>query len=699
MKFNKITYHNYRCFKDSEIDFRVSKDKNIVLIVAPNGGGKTEIAFSFWWVLYGFDFKSLKGKKATPYALNSTLYKKLQNSEQGAIQECSVKLEFETDEGLVYTIVRKGIFQKKNSIVESEELRLSYVDKFGVSSLPITDSNEVLHILSQIIPEKILAGLIFDGERMQQMSGDEDQKAREAIEGVIKHVTNEALFELCKNDFVKIHSNNNKELRVLAKKLGKEEVSSVESEIQVTEQEIMEYETRLSAEEENLKESTDNISSIKQQLEQHQDSKKFELLRQSYEKDLKKSERQLAHAIETFYKDLDKGYLFITPKLLNDTRESLETYDVPSGLTTHAVRSILKRDRCICGNPLNDEERTLLESLLLTLPPDNISTTILENVKAIEGAMQDASELVSRTYEDLSKCESEILDLKQKIAEISPQIMKGSPSLIRELEGSLSSYIIKKDKAEKKIEEYSKKLDEFKKRYEKLLLIRDSKTELDTRYGYFTRKDKFTKRCLEALAMIDENNKILSLQDINARINNSYSLLSSDYKMGRRLYIVTYDKKARYGMITYTQNNIEKLYGDNGAEVVSWRQSGLSEQEILEQLIIKDGITGSTGQNKVNSLAFAKAILDYSSEERDENNIVEITRSYPFLIDSPFTELDGANQVNIAENIRMFSGQIILLASQISMSGITDSIYPFVNKFYEIEKTTSEQTTINRKVI
>ena len=27
------------------------------IYLTPNGGGKTEMLFSFWWVLYGFDFK------------------------------------------------------------------------------------------------------------------------------------------------------------------------------------------------------------------------------------------------------------------------------------------------------------------------------------------------------------------------------------------------------------------------------------------------------------------------------------------------------------------------------------------------------------------------------------------------------------------------------------------------------------------
>ena len=63
MKFLRIKYENYRCFKEVELSFKTQDAKNIALIVAPNGGGKTEMLFSFWWVLYDFNFKDLKARK------------------------------------------------------------------------------------------------------------------------------------------------------------------------------------------------------------------------------------------------------------------------------------------------------------------------------------------------------------------------------------------------------------------------------------------------------------------------------------------------------------------------------------------------------------------------------------------------------------------------------------------------------------
>ena len=75
MRFRKIKFYNYRCFLNGELEFVETGDKNINLILGNNGAGKTEVLFAFWWLLYGFNFRQLKNKDATPYALNFSLYK------------------------------------------------------------------------------------------------------------------------------------------------------------------------------------------------------------------------------------------------------------------------------------------------------------------------------------------------------------------------------------------------------------------------------------------------------------------------------------------------------------------------------------------------------------------------------------------------------------------------------------------------
>ena len=97
MRFRRITFKNYRCFVDGSVSFEENNSKNINLLIGPNGGGKTELLFAFWWVLYGFDFRSLQNKEATPYALNCDAYRILEDGTDGLSNSCTVTLEIENN--------------------------------------------------------------------------------------------------------------------------------------------------------------------------------------------------------------------------------------------------------------------------------------------------------------------------------------------------------------------------------------------------------------------------------------------------------------------------------------------------------------------------------------------------------------------------------------------------------------------------
>ena len=153
MRFNKISFENYRCFLNGSIDFEKSPGKNMTILIAPNGGGKTETLFAFWWALYDYDFSKLTNKEQTPYALNSGLYRKLEQSEVGSSEKCSVTVEFE-DNGISYQVKKWCEFRKTDKQVRVEEYReFSYYKDNGELSLPQRDSEIINKCLTRIIPK------------------------------------------------------------------------------------------------------------------------------------------------------------------------------------------------------------------------------------------------------------------------------------------------------------------------------------------------------------------------------------------------------------------------------------------------------------------------------------------------------------------------------------------------------------------
>ena len=72
---------------------------------------------------------------------------------------------------------------------------------------------------------------------------------------------------------------------------------------------------------------------------------------------------------------------------------------------------------------------------------------------------------------------------------------------------------------------------------------------------------------------------------------------------------------------------------------------------------------------------------------------LRVSHDYPFLIDSPFTELSGENPANVAKNMHSFANQIILMADEISYGGVKNWIAPFVCSKIELLKNKEEGIT------
>lgn len=695
MKFCSIKYENYRCFRDLYIDFRkTNKSKNIALIIGPNGGGKTEMLFSFWWVLYGFEFKKLKGKESTAYSLNSALYHELANSSELLKKTCSVELTFDVD-GTEYTLKRTEVFVKEpnHSIVSTMSVVLSSVKPNGESSLPKDDSEEVDRILSRILPQKILSGILFDGERMKQLSSvDEDSK--NAVEGVIKHITNEELFEMCKNEFVDLKKIIDKEIRKVGKATNNSSLNQIEENITKYEKMKESCEHALEEGKEKQTEWLSVLEGISNELEQHHESQKYEKQRVQLREELANEKKDLEKNTENFYGDLWYGYTLIAKNLLDEVRKIVRSEDLPGGLTADAVRSILLNKNCVCGRCLGDDEKNILEALISKLPPENINSTILEMARHAELDMNDTKKKLMRTFNDIRKNETTIAKKKSEIEGISSLITDGTSNIIRELERQRQ--LIERKRVESKVEceKLQSDIIVYNKMLEQLLSQRKIMTKANSDTMYLDKKDRYVRKCLNALVAVDEFNKRESLKRINSKINDAYSILSEDYSKGKRLYVIQYDKVDKYGMVSYWQNQYDELYEKSARDgtLDSYRSENKSEDEIKELIILKIRESNSTGQSKINTLSFAKAILDYSSESRDDDS-TELTKSYPFLIDSPFTELTDGNLEMSAKNIHSFSEQLILMASEDSLSNIKTYIDPFVACVYTLQKNVGESNS------
>ena len=677
MRINYIQYHNYRCFLDAKVSFATTDKQNIALVLGVNGSGKTEMLFSFQWVLYGFDFKNLREKDETPYSLNSALHHQLEIDRHAPSVDCWAELSF-THDGTDYFMRRTERFMRINDKINSVvNVSLSYTKKNGERSTPEKDQTIVEEKLTRIIPKSILEGITFDGERMKKLNIVDDS-SQKVIKNVISLVTNERLFELCLGEIKDVNSDISRERNRINRSSGNTSAEELEDEISKLNDDIEDAEAGIVGAENNLKKIEAAIIEVSQKLAQLEDAKLLEQKRKGLEKDLERVQKEFAQGIDLFHKRLVDGYFLVTDQLIDDVKKSLETIDVPAGLTVEAVKSIMKRPKCICGCDMNDDIILRLKNLLSTLPPDNISSNILYMANQFEGEKKRTKELLKEAYDSMHKSKDNVAIIKAELAEVSSSLVTSVSETVRELEQERNKFYEQKgrlndklDKNKNDLERYSRRLKEAKKELEGASGNQKQIKELMAKSIVL---DKFK----DAIKRIGELNQSLSLVSINEYLSRAYNILSED--TGRRIYLCQFNGKEKYSLLTYLQSRYSDIYTrwTNNGRIMTLKGEGLSDNEIHEQIVLQVAEGKSTGQSKINSLAFAKAVLEYSNEDRSADSL-KISHDYPFLIDSPFTELSDENLMNVAKYINTFAGQVLIMADDTSYGGVERFIRSFVN--------------------
>jgi DNA sulfur modification protein DndD len=311
-----------------------------------NGSGKTEMLFSFQWVLYGFDFKSMREKEETPYSLNSALHHKLEVDRHANSVDCWVELSF-TNKGTEYFMKRTETFMRLNDKVTStEKVELSHTEANGERTIPETNMDVVEELLSRIIPKSILEGITFDGERMKKLNIVGDQSI-ETIKNVISLVTNEKLFELCSGEIKDVNGDIRKEKMRINRQAGNVSAEELEKEIGELEDSIEENEISLHGIGINQEKVENKLEEISTKLSELKDAEELEQKRKGLERDLERVKKSYDQNTDIFYKRLSDGYALVTDQLVGDVKQSIENVDIPAGLTVEAVKSILKRPKCI----------------------------------------------------------------------------------------------------------------------------------------------------------------------------------------------------------------------------------------------------------------------------------------------------------------------------------------------------------------
>ncbi len=610
MLLKKITMTNFRQFYGEQtISISVLPDKNVTLIHAENGLGKTTILNAILWCFY----KDTTARFEQP--------DKIANHQATSEGNFDVKVEVAFENDRMDFVACRSINERSGEekfeaykIVSGNYVKLDAPSAF----------------IDSVVPREMARYFFFDGEFAETFSSQNNKaKVRDALEDMLGcRTANMAI-----KDLQSILGEYEKQIGALTKN---NQAAAFQEKIDLLEGENNRDLSNLVVWEENLSAAKSAREEIIKQLRGTEGAGAIQKKREGLERDLvrqvtkrEKLEGQLCSWIS------DGGLSLISKHLEEKTQVMLEDAKlkgkIPSYIAETFVLDIQRSGICICGRRFEEHstEANAIE-LLLQDAGTAIATDRLMNARSLMATLSDkrpkAFTDLTRIRDEIEACEREISSIEAKIEECSVQLRGSDIQEIAEREAALGKrneeideLTTKIARASQQVEERNVAIEENKKKRDRMLLTNGEAKALQKRCTLLKSTIERIEGELESYRELSRNE---IAKDVNEILENT----------ARRAYVASIDE--RFNLDMYYQGS-------------------------------KVSVARSGGENQLLSLAFIAALIKFGADRMgDASQLLKPGTSAPLVLDSPFGQLDPTYQKATASFLPSMARQVILLVSK-----------------------------------
>lgn len=635
MKIISLKMKNFRQFHgDQKIEFSTDENKNITLIHAENGVGKTALLNAIKWCFF---------EETT---LNFSQRDDLLNNYAKDNDDKNYYVAVEFEENGEYFYCERGY----NSISKNY-FKMSR-DDYDTGVKPINDPEL---FINSIIPKEMSEYFFFQGEGVgsfTKVKVGHNREVKEAIQNILGFKTAQQAI----NDLGDIKKDYRKEI-VLRDKGS--ELAKLNEEISKREQEKTEKDARNLACTKNINMYERLIADIDQKLansnsavvkKNHQERAKLDMRLGSLALQIKKKEAEKLSLIRRY------GAHVFARKLASQALDFINEEEfkgtIPAPYNENLVRKILEQHECICGAPINDhsEAYTNISKLLKNAAdPDQGNRVIRarETLKSIQTKNEDAKDALSSNQQDLIILHNDLEDVKKELQQISLKMTDFDIGEISSLEKQRNSHQQHKDteyRLQGRLEVELEKLKSFIDSMQtKINQLRAESTGVDIYQESLDILNDVEKLLVETL----EKAEVSSFNELSRLINSTLS------KYVRQDFTAKIDKD------TF---NIRLI--DNQDRSVAM----------------------SDGQQLLLSLTFISSLIQLAASRKSaQGEILTPGVIAPFVIDAPFGVLDNTYKGNMAKSIPESVEQVVFLLSSSHWEGtVEENIRDRVGKEYNL---------------
>ena len=632
MILKSLELKDFRVFKGTQrIDFSKPGSKNVTVIHAENGHGKSSILNAFLWSMYGIlnsDFE--QGYSAL---IHEDLVREF---EAGRIKDepyAMVKLTLEHEKRM-YFISRKITYSQQRNTPPNIKGTLNVTQRNlttgNVAGLDDDETNSVTeqqHIRS-ILPVEMAKFLFFGGESIDRFAADQSERD---IAKAIKDMMGLDLIQRTISDLKSgVRPSFQREFRDNTTPESKAEIDKKDKlELQIT-QVGAKIENWL----EEIKSAEAGLKVVNEKLEKNEAVSQKQVERSRLE-DTIVTDRTLLKQTTTNLKNKinDSGYTIFTKAVIDDARNLMKSWrddrSIPSKIQDTLLRELIDQQECICGRELKpgSEACKKITDLLLTAG-DSAFNDAISNLDQTIAKLESSSAFndIDTIRRQRTKLITDIEYHTGLVKEISEEIGNNQDDDVQGLErardgyeSSISNNNIEIIRAKRDIEGFRKMIDEVNKKISQLDAMQRTSSLAKKRLDLVDETIQTLEEILE-----EEINQITP--DLERSINKNLSSTITQYG-----YTACIDKE-----FTITvKNRYGNIVGRNAA---------------LRQTL---------------ALCFIGSLIDLSSKRAQIPTILSgLTGSvYPLVMDSPFGEFDQQHTRGICRIIPKLSNQVILLVN------------------------------------
>ncbi len=639
MILDKVTIENFRQFRGrQELYFSTALDRNVTLVHAENGFGKTALLNALLWGFYGHEGLSEDLPRKESIIHEGTAARAKNFSAASA----KVTIWF-THDSEKYRLERELTLKQQRLDSKKTDLVLE-VTRDG---MPYPDRHAQQRILA-FMPEGISEFLFFNGEGIEHLAREENaEKITDAIRQMLGLKLLQTGIEDLQNRSV--HGKLRDELR---DRTSAEKADKIEDQTRVDE-ELVEWNIRRENNQKNVQANDSGLVTIDSKLELNREASHLQLRRKELEKQQSKLTEQEAYTAKRLGQIVaeDSLYLF-AGDLITQGREIVSRlrseHKIPARVLNSFVRELLDSHQCICLRHLDEgsAERKAVEKLVHSAGDQQFNNAVgaLDNALGrIEEATEKTRLILQETNASRLRINDELKDIGEELAQISRKLDGKDDEEIHKLEDSRGKILLKQRELLADQGKIASKLEELQKRREKLgdeiKQIKDSEV--------VAQKAQRRLTAVEVAANLLQ--RILDIETTELRPVLNKEIHHHFQKIIGKAFRAELSENFKLRIM----KNIIVSEPDDEVERSEAREVALSQ-----------------GERQVTALVFIASLLALARRRSEIPTMIKgLTGSeYPLVMDSPFGQLSQFRP-GVARWIPELAPQVIIFVSSSQFEG------------------------------